>query len=123
MKTTTALAILSLAFLGGITTLAVEKKTVPETSTVVFENDKVRTILYETNGGKAVCGLGLHSHPAHLFIMLTPGKIRITTPDGKEEIVESKAGEVGWEPAATHRVDCISGENVKTYLVEVKDKD
>jgi hypothetical protein len=123
MKTIPAIALLGVTLLGSTTAAAAEKKTVPETSTIVFENDKVRTILFETNAGKAVCGLGLHSHPAHLFIMITPGKLRITTPDGKEEIVDGKAGDVGWEPAVTHRVDCISGENVKTYLVEVKDQD
>jgi hypothetical protein len=123
MKTIPVITLLGAALLGSASASAAEKKTVPETSTIVFENDKVRTILFETNGGRAVCGLGLHSHPAHLFIMITPGKLRITTPDGKEEVIDGKAGDVGWEPAVTHRVDCISGENVKTYLVEVKDQD
>jgi hypothetical protein len=94
-----------------------------DVSTVVFENDKVRTILYQTGTGKNVCGFGMHSHPAHLYIQLNPAKFRVTTPDGKVEIVEGKAGEVGWEPAVTHRVESVSGESVTTYLVEVKDKE
>ena len=76
-------------------------KSVPETSTVVFENEKVRVILFNTNGGRNVCGLGVHSHPAHLYIMLTPGKLRITTPDGKEEVADS--------PAVTHLAECVTG--------------
>ena len=95
----------------------------PDSSTVVFENDKVRAILYQTGSGKNVCGFGLHSHPAHLYIQLQPAKFRVTTPDGKESIEEGKAGEVGWEPAVTHRVETLSAENVTIYLVEVKDKD
>ena len=94
-----------------------------DSSTVVFENDKVRAILYQTGTGKNVCGFGMHSHPAHLYIQLNAAKFRVTTPDGKVEIVEGKAGEVGWEPAVTHRVESVSGESVATYLVEVKDKD
>ncbi|MDI1320251.1 MAG: hypothetical protein PSW75_08675 [bacterium] len=94
-----------------------------DSSTVLFENDKVRTILYVTGTGKNVCGFGLHSHPPHLFIMKTAGKLRVTTPDGKESIEEAKAGDVGWEPAVTHRIEAISPEPVEVYLVEVKDKD
>ena len=94
-----------------------------DSSTVVFENEKVRTILYVTTTGKNVCGFGMHSHPAHLFIMKTAGKFRVTTPDGKESIEEAKAGEVGWEPAVTHRIETISPGSVEVYLVEVKDKD
>jgi len=84
---------------------------------------KVRTILYQTGSGKNVCGFGMHSHPAHLYIQLNAAKFRVTTPDGKTTIEEGKAGEVGWEPAVTHRVESVSGESVTTYLVEVKDKD
>ena len=94
-----------------------------DSSTVVFENDKVRTILYQTGTGKNVCGFGMHSHPAHLYIQLNAAKFRVTTPDGKVTVEEGKAGEVGWEPAVTHRVESVSGESVTTYLVEVKDKD
>ena len=96
---------------------------VPETSAVVFENDRARVIEYHTNGGKDVCGPGMHSHPAHVYIMLTDSKLRTVTPDGKEEIVDSKAGEVGWEPAVTHRVENLMGNNAGCYVIEIKDKD
>lgn len=102
---------------------APSKTSATDSSTVVFENDKVRAILYQTGTGKNVCGFGMHSHPAHLYIQLNAAKFRVTTPDGKVEIVEGKAGEVGWEPAVTHRVESVTGESVQTYLVEVKDKD
>lgn len=118
------LALAGVFLAGGLRTAFASETTVTtaETSKVVFENEKMRVIEYQSNAGKTVCGLGEHTHPAHLYIMLTPGKFRITTPDGKEEIVDGKAGEVGWEPAVTHRVECIAGENVHCYLVESKDK-
>ena len=110
-------------FLARVSAQTPAKPAATDSSTVVFENDKVRTILYQTGTGKNVCGFGMHSHPAHLYIQLTAAKFRVTTPDGKVEIVDGKAGEVGWEPAVTHRVESVSGEAVQTYLVEVKDKD
>jgi hypothetical protein len=94
-----------------------------DTSTVVFENEKVRVILYHTTTGKNACGFGMHSHPAHLYIQIQPGKFRVTTPDGKSEIVDGPAGDVGWEPAVTHQVESISSGPIDTYLIEVKDKD
>lgn len=102
---------------------AVAPSAAEDTSTVLFENDKVRTVLYRTTTGKNVCGFGMHSHPAHLFIMKTAGKFKVTTPDGKETIEEAKAGEVGWEPAVTHRIETLTPETVEVYLVEVKDKE
>lgn len=94
-----------------------------DSAKVVFENDKVRCILYHNVTGKNACGLGMHSHPAHLYIQIQPGKFRVTTPDGKTEIVDGPAGDVGWEPAVTHRVESLSSGSIDTYLVEVKDKD
>ena len=99
------------------------KTSAPETSKVLFENDRTRVIEYHTNSGKNICGLGMHSHPAHAFIMLTNAKLRVVTPDGKETTEEAKAGEAGWEPAVTHRAENIMGNNAGCYLIEFKDKD
>ena len=94
-----------------------------DSSRVVFENEKVRIILYHTTSGKNLCGFGMHSHPAHAYIQLQPAKFRVTTPDGKVEILDAPAGDAGWEPAVTHRVETLSPANADTYLIEVKDKD
>ncbi|HVU22583.1 MAG TPA: hypothetical protein VHE13_00555 [Opitutus sp.] len=94
---------------------------VPETSRIVFENDKVRVVEYHTNAGTNICGLGLHTHPAHVYIMLTDARLRLTGADGKEEIVDAKAGEVGWEDAVTHRAENLDGKNAGCYLIEFKD--
>jgi len=125
MKTTiaTLFGFLAVFLARGLAADAPAKAAATDSSTVVFENDKVRCILYQTGSGKNVCGFGMHTHPAHLYIMQSPGKFRTVTPDGKEVIEDGKAGDVGWEPAVTHRVECISGESVTCYLVEVKDKD
>jgi hypothetical protein len=94
-----------------------------ETARVVFDHERSRVIEYHTNSGTNICGLGMHYHPPHLFIMITDAKLRVVTPDGKEEIIDAKAGEVGWEPAVTHRAENLSGTNAGCYVIEFKDKD
>ena len=93
-----------------------------ETGRVVFENEKTRVVEYRTNGGKDACGAGVHSHPDHLYIMLTDAKFRTVLPDGKEELADAKAGEVGWEAAATHRCENIMGNQAGLFVIEIKDK-
>ncbi len=122
MKTIAAFGLLTLTFLR-LSAADAPAKVAGDFSKVVFENEKVRIILYHTASGKNLCGFGMHSHPAHAYIQLQPAKFRITTPDGKEEILEVPAGDTGWEPAVTHRVETLSPASVDVYLVETKDKD
>jgi hypothetical protein len=93
-----------------------------ETGKVVFENEKTRVIEYRTNGGKDACGTGVHSHPDHLYIMLTDAKFRTVLPSGKEELSDAKAGEVGWEAAATHRCENLMSNQAGLFVIEIKDK-
>jgi hypothetical protein len=102
---------------------AAAKAQPPETSKILFENERTRVIEYRTNGGKNVCGLGMHSHPPHVYIMLTDAELKVVGPDGKETTEKAKAGEAGWEPTVTHRAENITGKDVAVYLVEFKDKD
>lgn len=128
MKTRSALFLATTALFGGFVLARVlaqspAKSAVPETSKVLFENERTRVLEYRTNGGKNVCGLGVHSHPPHVYIMLTDGKLRVVGADGKESIEEAKAGEAGWEPAVTHRAETVDGKETALYLIEFKDKD
>ena len=90
---------------------------------VAFENDRVRVIEYHTGSEKAICGFGVHTHPPHVYIMLTDAKIRIVTPDGKETFENAKAGDVGWAGAEHHIAENILGNNAGCYVIEIKDKD
>ena len=98
------------------------KSSAASTARVVFENEQTRVIEYRTNGAKDACGIGVHSHPDHLYIMLTDAKLRTVLPDGKEELSDAKAGEVGWEAAGTHRCESMAGNHVGLYVIEIKDK-
>lgn len=90
---------------------------------VAFENDKIRVLEYTSKPGLGVCGQGRHSHPQHLTMVLTNGKVKVRTEDGKVLQKEARAGDMFWAPAETHEVENVSGRDMRSYMVEYKDKD
>ena len=92
----------------------------PQNYRVAFENDKVRVLEYNSRPGMGVCGDGMHSHPAHLTVLLSTGKVRIKMPDGKVEVHNDPVGTVFWSDAVTHEVENISGSNIRSLLIELK---
>jgi hypothetical protein len=95
-------------------------KVQPRAYKVAFENDKLRALEYRGRPGMGVCGEGMHSHPAHLTVVLFDGKVRVKTPDGKVKMAEGKVGDVFWSEAETHEVENISGRNSHALLIELK---
>lgn len=96
-------------------------QTQPQNYRVAFENDKLRVLEYNGRPGMGVCGDGMHSHPAHLTVVLSAGKVRIRTPDGKVEIQSDiPVGATFWSEAVTHEVENISGSNMRSLLIELK---
>jgi hypothetical protein len=88
---------------------------------VLFENEHVRVLEYTSRPGMGVCGQGVHSHPRHVTIAITPVKVRITLADGKSFIAENKPGDAFWEEASTHSVENIGGSGSRAYMIELKD--
>ena len=95
----------------------------PRSYRVILENESVRVLEYRSLPGLGVCGQGKHSHPAHLTIGMSDGKVKVTTEDNKLITAEQKSGMVFWAPAETHTVENISGRPMRAYMVELKDKD
>lgn len=94
-------------------------KVQPRAYKVAFENDMLRVLEFNSRPGMGVCGQGLHSHPAHLTVTLTPGKTR-RKQDGKVFLHDTKAGEVFWSEAETHEVENVSGRDMRALIVELK---
>ena len=117
------LCVCAIGLIGCKTPSAAAKKGGPAVYKVAFENEKVRVIEYQTGSEKDVCGFGMHTHPPHLYIMLTDAKLRIVDADGKETFENSKAGDTGWAPAEKHIVENLSGESAGCYIIEIKDQD
>lgn len=93
----------------------------PQSYRVALENEHVRVLDFTSRPGMGVCGNGMHSHPPHLSILLTEGAVRVRTPDGKvEEQHNLPLGTVFWEPAVTHDVENLTGTNMRSLIVELK---
>ncbi|HKC17239.1 MAG TPA: hypothetical protein VKC11_11095 [Steroidobacteraceae bacterium] len=93
----------------------------PQNYRVAFENDRVRVLDYNGRPGMGVCGDGMHSHPAHLSVLLSTGKARFKTPDGKVEVrSDIPVGAVFWSNGETHEVENIGGSDIRLLIIELK---
>jgi beta-alanine degradation protein BauB len=96
-------------------------RTQPGSFKVVLENEHLRVLEFNSRPGMAVCGAGMHSHPAHLTIVLSAGRVRVRTPDGKVMTTdETPPGLVFWSEAETHEVENVSGRDMRSLIVELK---
>ena len=92
----------------------------PRAYKVVLENDRLRVLEFTSRPGMGVCGNGMHSHPAHLTVAITPAKVRVKLPDGKTFVAGQKPGDVFWSEAETHETENISGRDMRALLIELK---
>ncbi len=96
-------------------------KMAPRNYRVAFENDKVRVLEYYSKPGVGLCGQGRHFHPAHLTVSLTDAKARVLLDNGRVILAENKTGDMFWAPAETHTVENVGKQDVRAYIVELKD--
>lgn len=92
----------------------------PRAYRVAFENEQVRVLEFHSRPGMGVCGNGMHSHPAHLTIALTPARVRVRLPDGRTVVAENQVGDVFWSEAETHETENLGGSDVRALIVELK---
>ncbi len=105
----------------GLTKLVMAQSTKPAQK-VVMENDKVKVTEYISKPGGDVCGEGIHSHPAHLTVLLTSAKVQVLLPDGRKLIQNAPTGTTFWSEAETHSVSNIGNTPVRAYIIEYKKK-
>lgn len=91
-----------------------------DTVRVLVENEKIKVTEYVSSPGKDICGPGLHTHPAHLSILLTDAMVRLTTPDGKKQDFNLKTGTAFWSEAESHIAINNGNKIARVYLVELK---
>ncbi len=92
----------------------------PDSYRVVLDNDKLHVLEFLSRPGMGLCGTGMHSHPPHLSVSLTGGKVRETQPDGSIKVVEIVAGSVKWHEAERHQTENLIGTNMRGLLIELK---
>lgn len=91
----------------------------PRSYRVVLENDQVRVLEFKSRPGMGVCGVGVHSHPDHVTVLLTDAKVRVTQ-NGQAKVIQQRAGDVLYEPAVTHEVENYGGKDVRALIIELK---
>lgn len=89
----------------------------PRMYTVLLENDHVRVLEFRARPGESE---PMHAHPAATFYDISGGRFKITTPDGKSETRESKAGSAGWSATTTHQYQNVGSTDVHVIVVETK---
>jgi hypothetical protein len=96
-------------------------KVMPRAYRVAFENDQLRVLDFVGRPGMGVCGEGMHSHPAHLTIVMTDWQGVASTPDTPAKPRQRKAGDVFWAEAETHKVENTGKANSRVLIVELKE--
>lgn len=84
---------------------------------VILDNAQVRVLAVKIKPGEKV---PMHSHPANVSYVLSDGKLRITTPDGKTTDKEPKAGTATWGEPTTHAVENIGTSDFTQVQIELK---
>ena len=95
-------------------------KVMPGAYRVALENDQVRVLEFTGRPGMGICGNGMHSHPAHLTVVLSDWKGLATAPDGTVLKRERKQGDVFWAEAETHKLENTGAANSRVLIVELK---
>ncbi len=95
-------------------------KVMPRAYRVAFENDEVRVLDFIGRPGMGVCGEGMHSHPAHLTIVMSDWHGTTTDPNNAKTPVNRKAGDVFWSEAQTHKVENTGNSTSRVMIVELK---
>jgi len=88
---------------------------------VVVDNEKMKVVQHIGVPNKAVCGVGMHHHEAHLTVAITDAEVLITSPDGKSQTAKIPAGASIWFAAGTHSAINSGDSNTKLLLVYLKD--
>ena len=92
----------------------------PRAYRVALENEQVRVLDFVGRPGMGVCGEGMHSHPAHLTIVMSDWKGVATAPDNSKTPKDKKAGDVFWSEAETHKVENTGKTVSRVMIVELK---
>jgi len=91
----------------------------PKNYKVEFENSQVRVLRVKIGAHQKV---PLHEHLLNrVVVYLTDQNGTMTTPDGKTEAAQHKAGEVSWAGPAKHREENLRDGPFEVVVVELKD--
>lgn len=83
-----------------------------------FENAQVRVFRVKLGPKESI---PLHEHALNRVVTyLTGQKVKVTTPDGKSELSQHRAGDASWGGPAKHTEENLSDSPLEVLVVEVK---
>jgi quercetin dioxygenase-like cupin family protein len=83
---------------------------------VVMENDRVRVFEVQAKPGDKS---PMHTHPPLVVVSMETARLRLTTPDGKSQILDLHPSQVIWFENAEHSWELLAGK-IHLMAVEVK---
>ncbi len=93
-------------------------KVAPDHFKVLFENEHVRIVQNTLAPGEKD---PIHTHPSGWYYVISPGKMKVTFPDGQTAMWESEAGEGSWlKTKSPHSDENVGSTMLIWVLVEVK---
>ena len=82
-----------------------------------LNNSHTRVLEYSNKPGDKEA---MHSHSPFVIYVVSGGKYRSTSADGKSTDIEVNSGDVVWRDAVTHSVENIGTTEIHAILVEIK---
>jgi quercetin dioxygenase-like cupin family protein len=89
----------------------------PKTVKLRTDNDKVRVLEATLPPGVKE---NLHSHPSSVISVISGGKVRSHSPDGKSADLTFKAGDVIYRDPLTHWAENTGKTTIRLIIVEIK---
>ncbi len=85
---------------------------------LLLENDKVRVMEVRLKPGQKA---PMHDHPSpHVVYVKTDSRLKLTFPDGKDNVIDLKAGQSLWLDAGPHEAENVGKTDFDNLVVEVK---
>lgn len=85
---------------------------------VIFENERVRVLEARFKPGQRI---GPHTHPDHVVVVTSAGKLAITNSEGTKEL-DAKVGDTFFIPAETHSAQNVGTTEFVCVVTELKGK-
>ena len=92
-------------------------KVAPNVYRVVFENERVRVLEAKAKKGQKSA---MHKHPSNFVYVLESGQAKFTSPDGKTQKVQMKAGDALWFDEQEHASENVGTTTARALIVELK---
>ena len=92
-------------------------KVAPHAYKVLLENDRVRVLDFRLKPGEKAA---MHWHPAYIVHVLSPAKVKFTSPEGTSREIENKPGETFWHEEGSHAAENTGTSELHALEIELK---